>query len=90
MFAVIKVITNEHFSRRRVCIVFSLHILAQDDNGSGELHLLLNTVFLIATCCERGSRTAQSLAGELFSLPELLRLVCLLEKYYASFTKCMS
>ena len=70
--------------------IFCIHSHTQDDDGSGELHLLLNTVFLIATCCERGSRTAQSLAGELFSLPELLWLVCLLKKYYASFTKSMS
>ena len=47
-------------------------MFAQDEKGSGELHLLLNTVFLVAACCERGSRTAQSLAEELFNLTELL------------------
>ena len=66
MLAPINIIEQEEYVTSYACL------FTQNENGSGELHLLLNTVFLIAACCERGSRTAQSLAQELFSLEELL------------------
>ena len=72
LFAVINISTNKNELTKYLCNILCMYVFEQDEKGSGELHLLLNTVFLIAACCERGSRTAQSLAQELFNLPELL------------------